>query len=106
MRVTRLSSIRLWLLAACCLVASAEGVYTAASLAPGDYRVDVELPGFKPVRREGIRLETGEKARIDFNLAVGDVREQVTVTADAPMVRAETASLGTVVEHEQLVQLP
>src|SRR5712671_8022097 len=33
---------------------SREGVYTAPSLAPGDYRVDVELSGFKPLRREGI----------------------------------------------------
>src|SRR5262245_42614514 len=83
-----------------------EGAYTAASLAPGDYRLDVELPGFKPVRREGVRLSTGEKARIDFDLNVGDIREQVTVVGDAPIVRAETASLGTVVEHEQVVQLP
>ncbi|HEV3215312.1 MAG TPA: TonB-dependent receptor [Vicinamibacterales bacterium] len=88
------------------LVSSGNGVYTAPSLPPGDYRVDVELSGFKPVRREGIRLSTGEKARIDFDLAVGDVREQVTVTADAPILRAETASLGSVVEHEQVVQLP
>jgi hypothetical protein len=83
-----------------------EGVYAAPSLAPGEYRLDVELAGFKPVRRQGIRLSTGEKARIDFDLAVGDVREQVTVTADAPVLRAETASLGTVVEHEAVVQLP
>ena len=88
------------------VVSSGDGVYTAPSLAPGEYRVDVELSGFKPIRREGIRLSTGEKARIDFDLAVGDVREQVTVTADAPILRAETASLGTVVEHEQIVQLP
>jgi hypothetical protein len=82
------------------------GIYTAASLAPGNYRIVVELPGFKPVRRDGVRLSTGAKARIDFSLAVGDVRELVTVTADAPILRAETASLGTVVEHEQVVQLP
>ena len=88
------------------IVSSGEGVYTAPSLAPGDYRVDVELAGFKPMRREGIRLSTGEKARIDFDLAVGNISEQVTVTADAPILRAETASLGTVVEHEQVVQLP
>jgi hypothetical protein len=87
-------------------VSSADGVYAAPSLAPGAYRVDVELSGFRPLRRAGIRLSTGEKARIDFDLSVGDVREQVTVTADAPIVRAETASLGTVVENEQLVQLP
>ena len=87
-------------------VSSGDGVYTAASLAPGDYRLDVELPGFKPVRREGVRLATGEKARIDFDLSVGDLREQVTVVGDAPIVRAETASLGTVVENEQVVRLP
>ena len=87
-------------------VSSGDGVYTAPGLAPGPYRIEVELSGFKPIRRDGIRLSTGEKARIDFDLAVGDVREQVTVTADAPILRAETGSLGTVVEHEQVVQLP
>ena len=88
------------------LVSSGDGVYTAPSLAPGEYRVDVELAGFKRVRRAGIRLSTGEKARIDFDLVVGEVREQVTVTSDAPILRAETPSLGIVVEHEQIVQLP
>jgi Carboxypeptidase regulatory-like domain len=83
-----------------------DGIYAAPSLAPGEYRLDVELSGFKPVRREGIRLAPGETARLDFQLAVGGVREQITVTADAPILRAETASLGTVVEHEQVVQLP
>src|SRR5262245_16654625 len=88
------------------VVSTSNGVYTAASLAPGEYRLEVELNGFKPVRREGVRLATGEKARIDFDLAVGDVREQVIVVGDSPIVRDETGSLGTIVEHEQVVQLP
>jgi hypothetical protein len=88
------------------VVSTGDGVYTAPSLAPGEYRLDVEVPGFKPVRREGIRLATGEKVRVDFDLSVGAVQEQVTVVADAPIVRAETASLGMVVENEQVVQLP
>ncbi len=83
-----------------------DGLYTAASLPPARYRIDVELQGFKPIRREAVRLATGEKVRIDFALAVGGVREQVMVMADAPIVRAESAGLGTVVEHEQVVQLP
>ena len=48
-------------------VSTDDGVYTAPSLAPGEYRLDVKLAGFKPVRREGIRLSTGEKARVDFD---------------------------------------
>ena len=88
------------------VMSSADGVYTAPSLRPGEYRLELELTGFKPVRHEGVRLATGEKARIDFAISVGGVREQVTVVGDAPIARQETASLGTVVENEQVVQLP
>src|SRR5262245_44853646 len=87
-------------------VSTDDGVYTAPSLAPGDYTVDIELSGFTPVRREGIRITTGEKARIDFDLMVGDIQEKVTVVGDSPIVRGETASLGTVIENEQVEQLP
>jgi len=88
------------------VVSSGDGLYTAASLAPGEYRLEIALSGFRPVRREGVRLSTGEKARIDFDLALGGIAEQVTVIADAPGIRAESASLGTVVENEQVVRLP
>jgi Carboxypeptidase regulatory-like domain len=88
------------------VVSTSDGVYAVTSLAPGEYRLDLELSGFKPVRREGIRLATGEKARIDFDLAVGGLQELVTVVVDAPAIRVESASLGTVVENEQVVQLP
>src|SRR5580765_7719465 len=88
------------------VVSTGEGVYAAAGLPPGTYRVDVALSGFRPLRRTGIRLTTGETAQLDLDLTVGDIREQVTVTADAPILRAATASLGTLVGHEQVVQLP
>jgi hypothetical protein len=88
------------------VVSSGEGVYAAAGLPPGTYRVDAALPGFRPLRHAGIRLTTGETAQLDLDLTVGDIREQVTVTADAPVLRTATASLGTLVQHEQVVQLP
>src|SRR2546421_2013708 len=88
------------------VVTTNNGVYTAPSLPPGRYRVDVVMPGFKAIRRDGIRIATGETARLDFELTIGDVRGEVTVTADETALRAETASLGAVVEHEQVVQLP
>jgi hypothetical protein len=88
------------------VVSTRDGVYTASSLAPGEYCIDVEMSGFKAIRRAGVRLSTGEMARIDFDLEVGQIRELVTITADAPIVRAETASLGTIVEREQVLLLP
>jgi hypothetical protein len=85
---------------------TSDGVYTAPGLTPGNYRLDVELNGFKPLRREGIRVATGQTIRVDIELTVGDIREQVTVKGDASLLRVESASLGAVVENTQVVQLP
>ena len=77
-------------------VSSSAGIYAIAGLSPGSYRLDVALNGFRTERREGIRLETGETIRLDVQLAVGEVAETISVSADAPMTRA-TASLGQVI---------
>src|SRR5260370_1354917 len=43
------------------VTSSGDGVYAAPTLAPGNYRIDVQLSGFKPVRREGIRQLPGAR---------------------------------------------
>jgi outer membrane receptor protein involved in Fe transport len=88
------------------ITSSSDGVYTVPSLAPGLYRVDVELNGFKSLHREGVQVATGEIVRVDVALSVGAISEQLTVTGDVPPLRQERASLGAVVPHEQVVQLP
>src|SRR5689334_755638 len=86
-------------------VTSSAGVYALGGLRPGEYRVDVELSGFRSARREGIRVATGTTRQLDFALMVGGVAETVTVTADASALRA-TASLGQVVTEEKIPALP
>ncbi len=66
----------------------------------------VELSGFRTLTREGIRLATGETVRLDLQLTVGGVTEAVSVRADAPLLRSETASLGQVVDNRKVVDLP
>jgi hypothetical protein len=41
------------------VVSSSSGVYTVAGLQPGEYRIDVELAGFRTIRRQGVRVENG-----------------------------------------------
>jgi hypothetical protein len=83
-----------------------DGSYLVTGLAPGNYRVELTLPGFRPLRRDGVRLATGESISLDLQLTVGLSAEAVTVTADAPLLRDTTASLGQVIDHEKIVQLP
>jgi hypothetical protein len=75
------------------------------ALAPGEYRIDVVLSGFRPIRREGIRVETGTTIRLDFTLVIGTLTDATTVTARAPVLRA-TASLGQVISEEKVEALP
>src|SRR6478736_204077 len=46
------------------------GTYTAFPVKPGLYRVTVEAAGFQKIVREGVRLSTGERVRLNFDLAV------------------------------------
>lgn len=87
-------------------VTGQDGMYLVAGLAPGAYRVRVELSGFRPLTREGIRLITGETIRLDLSLQLGSVTEAVTVTADAALLRGESSGLGHVIDNRKVVDLP
>ena len=87
-------------------VTGEDGNYIFAGLSPGLYYVRVEVTGFRMLTREGIRLATGETVRVDLELTVGGVTEAVSVRADAPLLRSETASLGQVVDNRKVVDLP
>lgn len=67
-------------------VAEETGAYTIPFLAPGEYELSAEAPGFKRVVRQGLTLSAGEKPVIDIHLDVGTVNESVTVSAAAPMI--------------------
>lgn len=88
------------------LVSTAVGVYAASGLTPADYRVEVRMSGFRPATRDRIRIATGETVRLDLDLVIGAIQENVSVQAGAPMLRGERASLGRVVAPDEVVGLP
>ena len=87
-------------------VTRTDGRYSVQGLAPGSYRVRVELSGFRPLTREGVRLATGETVRLDLQLEVGGLTDAITVRADALLVRSETSGLGQVIDNRKVVDLP
>src|SRR3954466_8404601 len=87
-------------------VSENSGTYTAFPVKPGLYRVTVEAPGFQRVVRERVRLSTGERVRLNFDVAVSVANQSVTVTADASLLRDASANLGQVVDSDKIVDLP
>ena len=74
---------------------------SCTGLPPGTYHLRAELSGFRPLVREGIRLATGETVGVDLQLELSGVTEAVTVVVAAPLLRAETASLGQVIDNRR-----
>ena len=88
-------------------VTDAGGNYLAPSLPVGNYDVTVSLQGFKSIATRGIRLEIGQRARLDAELSVGGVDETVTVVGEAAAVlETEDSSIGLVINTSQVQGLP
>src|SRR5712692_900358 len=84
----------------------ANGGYQFLNLVPGVYKVDVQQPGFKRLTRDQIQVRVDTAVRVDAALEVGDVTQSVQVTAEAALIRTESATLNQVVEGRQLQDTP
>jgi hypothetical protein len=82
------------------------GNYVFPSLAPGTYTVSVEKQGFATRVITGITLQVAQNATLDLTLNVGQVNQTVTVEATAPLVDSTSASMGTVVNQQSILDLP
>jgi len=87
-------------------VSSSTGDYVIQLLPPGTYTVTVEAANFRKVVQRGLTLQINQQAGLDFTLQVGQVSEQIEVTAQAPLLETESSSLGTVVNEQFVNQLP
>ena len=85
---------------------SDSGAYAIPFLAPGEYEIVAEAPGFKKFVRAGVSLGMGEHPVIDIRMDVGAVTEAVTVTADSPLIEAASASVGQVITSEEVEDFP
>lgn len=83
-----------------------EGFYTSPPLIVGNYQVSVEHGGFKTAVRAGISLQVDQRAEVNVALEMGSVGESVKVTAEAPLVNTEDATVGQVIENKRVEELP
>src|SRR2546425_6102251 len=79
-------------------ISTETGNYTLAQLPAGVYQISVELPGFKRYVRQGINVLVAQALRIDVSLEVGAATDEVTVSADAPLLRTESSDVSYVIK--------
>jgi hypothetical protein len=87
-------------------VSDGAGNFEILALPIGPYSVGVSLDGFKTWQLERIVLTVGERSRVSPVLEVGQITEQVTVVGEQPLLQTERSSVTTVVQMNQIRELP
>ena len=88
------------------VVTASDGSYRFVNLVPGQYRIEIEHPGFKRYMRDQIDVSVESQVRTDIVMQVGDVNQSVEVEAEAPLLQTETANLSQVVGTRAVQELP
>lgn len=88
-------------------VSDGAGTYSLLQLAPGDYMVEAQRPGFTTYKTaEAIKLQVNTPAELKIGMKLGQVSETVSVVGEATAINTENAALGNPFLETQIRQLP
>lgn len=82
------------------------GKYRFPSIPPGTYTVTATLAGMDPASVKNVNAGLGQSPKVDLTLKIGAVTEQITVTAEAPLVDATSSATATSISAETFDKLP
>jgi len=84
------------------------GIYVFDLLPPGEYRIEVEAAGFRKAVVENAKALIGKPSEINIHLEIGQINQtvEVAISAQLNQINTQDASLGNVIETNQISQLP
>src|SRR5947209_3442983 len=82
------------------------GRFRGLQLPPGPYRVTVTLSGFATLVRDGVTLAVGQTLTLSLKLELSTVRQEVKVTAEAPVIETSQTAGTTRIDEHAVQQLP
>src|SRR5215831_3789953 len=82
------------------------GQYRIAGLPTGNYSARVEKEGFQTQVREELALTSASEFMMNLSLTVGDLKQEVTVSADVPTIDNATSTISGLLPEYSLTELP
>jgi outer membrane receptor protein involved in Fe transport len=82
------------------------GRYAFPLLDPGAYRLEVTSSGFASAKLQGIVVRITESSVADVALKVAGAPTTVSVTGESPLVQTESSARGTVIDENEMRELP
>jgi hypothetical protein len=87
-------------------VTSETGTYRMPELPIGTYTVTFELPGFRTMALQDIRVTIGFRAQVNANMELSTVQETVTVTGASPLVDTREVGTSSTFDLETMQNIP
>ena len=87
-------------------VAANSGEFNIPNLVPGPYRVEVTATGFKRFIQQNVIVAAASSVRLDMTLQLGQVSEQIEVSASAAVIQTDNAKVSTQVQNKLVDELP
>lgn len=88
------------------ITTSSDGTFNVPQLEFGTYTVKITAEGFKTFTANDVKIDAGREYSLNARLEVGQVSEQVTVTAGADQVNSSNAELSSTISQQQIRELP
>jgi hypothetical protein len=82
------------------------GEYRILVLLPGMYSIKIEAPGFAPQTRPSVQITVGRTVVIDAQLTPASVQAEVIVQTEAPLLEVEKTQQSSTIMVEQIINLP
>lgn len=82
------------------------GNYTIVNLQPGVYQVTATMSGFEAVEVPIATLVIDQKLLLNFQMKPGSAVITTIVTGEPPMLQTQTSETGTVMETQDILDLP
>jgi hypothetical protein len=88
------------------LLTNSSGNFSRSYLLPGNYSVTAEKAGFAKYVTNHVRVDVDRSPNVDIQLKVGEISTTVEVTASGTLLSTTQATVSTVVDSKQFVDLP
>ena len=89
------------------VVTNETGDWVIANVTADTYTVEVSMSGFKTTQRKDVAVSGGDRVVVGtLTLEVGGTTETVDVTAEAPMIQAQSGERSYTVDTTQVENLP
>src|SRR5690349_15221342 len=82
------------------------GAYNFVDVQAGTYTLQVTHPGFKTFEKTEVPVTINAGSRVAVALEVGDVKQSVTVSGEAPVLQTDRAETHAEVSSTELGNLP